>query len=122
MSVVGLPAVAPTATSRKALAAIKKQSFASQLPSSRGVDPTITTVAKKEVVEDEGMARPSKEIYDAEQLALKNVIDALMAKQVSRPSFLPLDTGSAFSSCTASASSMGCPALLEATNEDSHIL
>lgn len=81
-SVVGLPAPSATGTSRKALAAIKKQSYAAALPSTRGVDPTVTVVAKKEVVDDEGMARPNKDVYDVEQAQLKVVIDALMAKQV----------------------------------------
>jgi hypothetical protein len=81
-SVVGLPQAAAIGTSKKAQAAAKKQSFAASLPSKSGIDPTITTVVKKEIHEDEASSRPNKEVYDVEQSQLKVVIDALMAKQV----------------------------------------
>lgn len=80
--VVGAPTI-PAVMSKKAQAAAKRQAHATPLPSSRGVDPAVTAVAKKEeVVDDEQSGRPDKAAFDAEQAAAKVVIDALVASQV----------------------------------------
>lgn len=75
-------ALPPPPPSKKVAAAARKAAYA-PLVSQAGIDPTITVVEKKVVVQDESEGRPNKATYDAEQNSLRAQIDALQVKVVS---------------------------------------
>lgn len=85
-TVVGM-STAPSAlpVSKKA-AALARKAAAAPLNSTRGLDPTLTVVEKKPVLDDEAEARPNKQVYDSQQDALRAEIEALTLKSVSLPS------------------------------------